>query len=111
MDTGPSTTPRPPCAGRRVHPPSRRCPDATSSLRRSWRGRAALFLQFDDRDAAAALVVRRGAERRHEWMHAQEFRDRPAELPGPVAVDDAQVLQIVDRRLVEESLDPPDRLF
>ena len=41
-------------------------------------------------------------------MRAEELGDRPPQLAGAVAVNDAQRAQIVSRRIVEETLDPPD---
>ncbi len=44
-------------------------------------------------------------------MRAQELGDRAAQLARAVAVDDPQVAQLCDHRLVEEALHPADRVF
>src|SRR5579872_2021516 len=109
MGTDPSPNRRRLSAAGRARRRSGRCPDGTSGRRRNWAERAALFLQFHHSDAAASLVVRRGTEIRDERMRAQKLRDRPTKRTRAVSVNDAQALQIVDRRLVEEPLDAADR--
>ena len=50
--------------------------------------RGHLVFEFDDRSAAAALVLRRQLVMRDERMSLEERGNRAAKLPGAVAVND-----------------------
>src|SRR5688572_14566028 len=76
-----------------------------------WAGKSATsVLEMHDRGSAAALVVGRRFVLRHERMVLQKLRQGAAQLTGAVAVDDAKLAQIGHRSLVEELLEPSERL-
>src|SRR3954454_23270783 len=54
-------------------------------------------LEFHNRRAAAAFVLRREFVGRDEWMIFQKRSNGAAQLPGPVAVNDPDRMLIRDR--------------
>src|ERR1700752_2410052 len=81
-----------------------------SSMKR-WgnNGISPSILQFHDRGAAAAFVLRRELVAGDERMVLEKCGDGAPELPGAVAVDDTDRMLIRHRRFIEKFLEPRNR--
>ena len=62
-----------------------------------------LLFQLDDRGAAAALILRSGVKLLNLRMRFQERGNALAQLPGAVAVHDADLVEIGDQGVVEKT--------
>src|ERR1700752_1408167 len=83
-----------------------------SSMKR-WgnNGISPSILQFHDRGAAAAFVLRRELGAGDERMVLEKCGDGAPELPGAVAVDDTDRMLIRPRRFIQKFLETRDGLI
>src|SRR3954467_14622182 len=84
------------------------CGKSTDSALRNSASRS--VFQLDDRCAAAALILRRRRDIRHQRVLLQKFADGATQLAGTVAVNDAQFVLIARDRFVEKLVHPRQRL-